>query len=74
MMRDPHFQARGLFENVDVNGRPLKVPAIVPMLSETPGATDWAGPEIGAHNEEILCGRLGLSQAELEQLRGKRII
>lgn len=74
MMRDPHFQARGLFENVEVNGRPLKVPAIVPMLSETPGATDWPGPEIGAHNEEILCGRLGLSESELEQLRSKRIV
>ena len=74
MMRDPQFQARGLFETVQVNGKPLKVPAIVPMLSETPGATDWPGPEIGAHNEEILCGRLGLSQSELEQLRNKRII
>jgi crotonobetainyl-CoA:carnitine CoA-transferase CaiB-like acyl-CoA transferase len=74
MMRDPQFQARGLFQTVLVNGKPLKVPAIVPMLSETPGATDWAGPEIGAHNEEILCSRLGLSQSELEQLRNKRII
>ncbi len=74
MMRDPQFQARGLFENVDVNGRSLKVPAIVPMLSETPGATDWPGPEIGAHNAEILGSRLGLTPAEIDALRHRGII
>lgn len=74
MMRDPQFQARGLFEEVQVNGRPLKVPAIVPALSETPGATDWPGPEIGAHNQEILGSRLGLTPAEIDALRRKGII
>jgi crotonobetainyl-CoA:carnitine CoA-transferase CaiB-like acyl-CoA transferase len=74
MMRDPQFQARGLFQNVQVNGKPLKVPAIVPMLSETPGATDWPGPEIGAHNQEILGSRLGLTPAEIDALRRRGII
>lgn len=74
MMRDPHFAARGLFQEVEVQGRALKIPAIIPMLSETPGATDWPGPEIGAHNREILGGGLGLSDAELDALRGRGII
>ena len=30
MMADPHFQARGLFEQVEINGKPLKIPAIIP--------------------------------------------
>ncbi|MDX1488455.1 MAG: CaiB/BaiF CoA-transferase family protein, partial [Acidiferrobacterales bacterium] len=74
MMQDPHFAARGLFQQVEVQGRPLKIPAIIPMLNETPGATDWPGPDIGAHNWEILGGRLGLSKAELDALRARGII
>ena len=59
MMVNPHFIARGLFEEVDVNGKALKIPAMVPKLSETPGRTDWAGPEVGAFNDEIYGELLG---------------
>jgi len=68
MFNDPHFQARGLFEEVIVNGEPLTIPALVPFLSATPGRTDWPGPEIGAHNEEILSGLLGLGPEEMARL------
>lgn len=74
MMADPHFNARGLFEQVDVNGQPLKIPAMVPKLSETPGRTDWAGPEVGAFNREIFLEVLGLSEAELEALETKGVV
>ena len=74
MMQDPHFMARGLFQEVEVNGRSLKIPAIIPMLSETPGATDWPGPEIGAHNDQILGGQLGLTPSELDALRRQGIV
>jgi len=74
MFADEHFKARGLFEKVDVNGKPLTIPAMVPKLSETPGRTDWAGPEIGAFNDEILGDRLGFSAQELEKMRAEGII
>jgi crotonobetainyl-CoA:carnitine CoA-transferase CaiB-like acyl-CoA transferase len=74
MVNDPHFQARGLFEEVEVGGRPLKLPAIIPKLSQTPGRTDWAGPEIGSHNREVFQEYLGLSDAELEELRREEVI
>ncbi len=74
MARDPHFQARGLFESVEIDGKPLQVPAITPRLSATPGRTDWPGPEVGAHTEEILGERLGLSRAEIETLRQEGIV
>jgi crotonobetainyl-CoA:carnitine CoA-transferase CaiB-like acyl-CoA transferase len=74
MLRDPHFHARGLFQEVAVNGKPLKIPAIPPRLSATPGVTAWPGPEIGAHNQEILGGLLGLAEAELEALRSAGVI
>lgn len=68
MMTDPHYIARGMFESVDVNGAPLKIPAIAPKLSETPGRTDWPGAQIGAHNKEILGDLLGLNDAQLTEL------
>jgi crotonobetainyl-CoA:carnitine CoA-transferase CaiB-like acyl-CoA transferase len=74
MMVDEHFIARGLFESVDVNGKQLKVPAMVPKLSETPGRTDWAGPEVGAFNEEIYSELLGLSTVEIADLKAQGIL
>jgi crotonobetainyl-CoA:carnitine CoA-transferase CaiB-like acyl-CoA transferase len=74
MMADPHFRARGLFEEITVDGAPLKVPALTPMLERTPGRTDWPGPEVGAHNHEILCGRLGLSEETLTELKARGVV
>jgi len=73
MMVDPHYIARGLFEQVDVNGQPLKIPAMVPKLSETPGHTDWPGPEVGAFNQAVYGELLGLSAADIAALEGKGI-
>jgi crotonobetainyl-CoA:carnitine CoA-transferase CaiB-like acyl-CoA transferase len=74
MMADEHFKARGLFEEIEYNGKKLKVPAMVPKLSETPGRTDWAGAEIGAFNDEILGGLLGMSDEERSKLTDEGII
>ncbi|MDH3761806.1 MAG: CoA transferase [Gammaproteobacteria bacterium] len=74
MINDEHFQARGLFESVEIDGEPLKIPALVPKLSRTPGATRWPGGELGRENQEILGGLLGLSEQQLEQLRADAVI
>jgi crotonobetainyl-CoA:carnitine CoA-transferase CaiB-like acyl-CoA transferase len=74
MMQDPHFNARGLFQEVEIDGKPLKIPAIPPFLSATPGGTMWPGPGVGAHNQEILGGMLGLSDAALEALQREGVI
>ena len=74
MLEDPHFNARGLFQSVEVDGEPLKIPAMPPVLSATPGGTDSPGPTLGAHNEQILSGLLGLSGQELDELRSGGII
>ncbi len=74
MMVDPHFQARGLFEEVEVNGVPLKIPGMVPKFSETPGRTDWPGPAVGAFNDEILGGLLGISAEERDRLKDEGVI
>jgi crotonobetainyl-CoA:carnitine CoA-transferase CaiB-like acyl-CoA transferase len=74
MVADEHFQARGLFEEVDANGKSLKIPAMAPKLSVTPGRTDWAGPEIGEFNQEIFGEVLGLTKQEIARLRTKGVI
>ena len=74
MMADPQYRARGMFETVQVDGKPLKVPAIVPMLEDTPGETRWPGPALGEHNEEILGGRLGYSGGDLRRLAKEGVI
>lgn len=74
MMVNPHFIARGLFEEVDVNGKALKIPAMVPKLSATPGRTDWAGPEVGAFNDEIYGELLGLSPEEIKALKTSGVL
>jgi crotonobetainyl-CoA:carnitine CoA-transferase CaiB-like acyl-CoA transferase len=68
MMHDPQFNARGMFETVQVDGAALKIPALVPLLEDTPGETLWPGPALGEHNEEILGGRLGYSRDEMRRL------
>jgi crotonobetainyl-CoA:carnitine CoA-transferase CaiB-like acyl-CoA transferase len=74
MAADPHFNARGLFEQVDVDGAPLRIPAILPRLESTPGATQWPGPKFGEHTDAVLTQLLGLSAGQLSELRSKKVI
>jgi len=74
MMSDEHYNARGLFETVEINGEPLRIPALIPMLSATPGRTDWPGPDVGAHNDEVLGSLLGFSADEIRGLKDRGII
>lgn len=50
------------------------MPGIVPKLSETPGAVDWTGPELGEHNEEVYKNILGYNNREYEELKEKGVI
>jgi crotonobetainyl-CoA:carnitine CoA-transferase CaiB-like acyl-CoA transferase len=74
MMADPHFNARGMFESVEVNGKPLKIPAIPPRLGETPGRTDAPGPALGAHTDEVLERLLGVAGEARAELRAAGVI
>ena len=74
MMADPHYNARGMFETVQVGGDPLKIPALVPRLEDTPGKTQWPGPALGEHNDEILGGCLGYSRDEMQRLTDDGVI
>jgi len=73
---DEHMRAR---DNVIAvpgpDGGALRMPGIVPKLSRTPGQVKTAGPAVvGAHNEEIYCGRLGLTRDDLAALAKQGIV
>lgn len=75
IVRDEQYIARGLFEEVEIEpGDTVKIPAVLPKLTATPGGTDWTGPKLGEHNEEIYRGFLGISQAEYEDLIAEEVI
>ena len=69
MFRDAQFAARGMLEEASLpDGQPLRIPGVVPKLSATPGATEWLGPKLGEHTDEILAG-LGYSPEKIAALR-----
>jgi len=69
MMTDPQFLAREMFEQHHfADGTPVKLPAISPKLSATPGRTNWIGPTLGQHNDEVLQA-LGYSDADIAALK-----
>ena len=74
MVDDPQYNARGLFETVEVAGESLKIPALTPKLDHTPGTTLWPGPDLGAHNREIYIDTLGLDEAEFRSLETDGIV
>jgi formyl-CoA transferase len=71
---DPHFAARGMIQDVVAgDGEPLKVPGVIPLLSETPGAIRSPAPKLGEHTDEVLKG-IGYSTGEISRLRGNKTI
>lgn len=74
IVNDPHYAARGMIREHRLDdGETLKVPGIVPRLSETPADTKWLGPALGAHTEEVL-GALGYSAEQVRTFKRQGVI
>jgi crotonobetainyl-CoA:carnitine CoA-transferase CaiB-like acyl-CoA transferase len=70
LLEDEHLRARGSFiavEDPDLGVTTVQAP--VAVLSETPGRVDHLGRGIGADNDAVYCGLLGLDGAQLRALR-----
>ena len=69
MFADPQFLAREMFLSARLpDGKPFRMPGIVPKLSDTPGGVEWTGPQLGEHNAEVL-GELGYSAEDIAALK-----
>jgi formyl-CoA transferase len=69
MFGDPQYLAREMLLSAKLpDGRPFKMPGIVPKLSETPGSVEWTGPELGEHTDTLLAA-LGYDQETIAELR-----
>jgi crotonobetainyl-CoA:carnitine CoA-transferase CaiB-like acyl-CoA transferase len=75
IFQDPQYAAR---ENIlwvdDPRVGKLAVPNLVPKLSATPGKVNFLGAALGAHNDEIYGGLLGLRQDEIQRLKDAAVI
>jgi crotonobetainyl-CoA:carnitine CoA-transferase CaiB-like acyl-CoA transferase len=73
--RDIQYRAREAMVRVpDPDLGEAIVQNVVPKFSATPGSVDFLGPPMGAHNEEIFCGELGLSKEKLTELKAAGVI
>ena len=69
IVADPHYQAREMLLQAQLpGGASVKMPGIVPKLSDTPGEVRWQGPALGEHTGGVL-GELGFDDEEIERLR-----
>jgi succinyl-CoA:(S)-malate CoA-transferase subunit A/succinyl-CoA:(S)-malate CoA-transferase subunit B len=72
---DAQFRARGNLQTVeDADVGAIVVPGVVPRLSQTPGRLQSLGPALGAANDEIYRGLLGLSATEVNRLSTDGVI
>ena len=72
--KDAHYAAREMIRSHRLkDGKSIKLPGIVPKLSETPGDTKWVGPALGEHTAEVL-GALGYSKEQQQDLKRRGVI
>jgi crotonobetainyl-CoA:carnitine CoA-transferase CaiB-like acyl-CoA transferase len=76
LFEDPQVRARdNILEFPSPLGGLLAMVGIVPRLTASPGRIESAGPvTLGADNEEIYCGRLGLTRDDLRALHHRGVV
>jgi len=76
LFEDPQVRARdNILEFPSPLGGLLAMVGIVPRLTASPGRVESAGPvTVGADNEEIYCGRLGLTRDDLRALSHRGVV
>ncbi|MBS7544213.1 CaiB/BaiF CoA transferase family protein [Ancylobacter oerskovii] len=68
IVADPQFLSRDMIlPSTLPDGTQVKMPGIVPKLSDTPGGVSWLGPKLGEHTAPVLAS-LGYSAEEIEAL------
>ncbi len=73
VMQDPHLEDRAFWTDVEYPqiGKTFRHPGPAVIFHGSPWRISRRAPLIGEHNEEVLCGEVGLSKAELAVLTDK---
>ncbi|MDB5781936.1 CaiB/BaiF CoA transferase family protein [Caballeronia mineralivorans] len=71
IVSDPHYQARDMLLDAALpGGVSVKMPGIVPKLSDTPGEVRWQGPALGEHTDSVLSD-LGFDARDVARLHSE---
>jgi formyl-CoA transferase len=74
ILEDPHFQAREVLADYpDDQMQAFPMHAVVPRLSDTPGAIRAPAPRLGQHNREVL-GWIGVDAARYAKLQADGVV
>lgn len=76
IVNEEQYNARGMFHRARAapDGEEYVLPAMLPVLSETPGSTRWAGPALGEHTSAVLEEELGMDKDAIAALREQGVI
>ena len=75
MVHDPHLVDRGfIVEDDHPETGKRAISGFSWRLSRTPGQVQSHAPLLGQHNQEVLCGLLGMSQERFRELENRKII
>ncbi|AWN16703.1 CaiB/BaiF CoA-transferase family protein [Salinisphaera sp. LB1] len=74
IVADEHYAARRMIETITTDaGHELKVPAVMPRLSRTPGRIDGGGPALGAHTRAVM-DELGIDRETQDALYERGVL
>jgi crotonobetainyl-CoA:carnitine CoA-transferase CaiB-like acyl-CoA transferase len=75
IFEDPHYAARESLITVEhPRLGPLRMQGVVPKLSATPSLPPQPAPDLGADNEAVYMGLLGMTRNEFDSLRSRKVI
>lgn len=75
ILKDPQYAARqNIIEVLDEDFGKLRMQNAIPRFVRTPGRIRHAGKALGADNESVYAGELGIGAEELERLKSLNVI
>ncbi|ASK62500.1 carnitine dehydratase [Virgibacillus phasianinus] len=75
MVKDPQYLAREMIQSFNLgNDDSLKIPGVVPKMSKTPGGTNWLGPNLGEHTNQIMKNLLAYDEDKIQKLKDQGVI
>ncbi len=72
---DPQYASRGsLVSFAHPQLGEIRMPAVVPRLSDTPGEIEWLGRDVGEDTDRLLSQALGYSRERIDALRKQGVV